>query len=168
MPDVILDGIRFVSVLFAVFAVLVLWRSAERPVAAMWGISALLVSYLLIWIIAFSGTTGELTAMVARISYLALLADATGTLIGPVTGVVIIYLDTAYAAGLFGHAFAEHPQRTGAERAAAAAAVLYTPYDRSEEEENLARGGKACITCLSGLLSTSRWPKPSSRRRSTR
>ncbi|TVU26168.1 hypothetical protein EJB05_28704, partial [Eragrostis curvula] len=137
-------GMILVSLLFTVLAVILLRRNpapataeeagkVPNTTAVVWKVSLLLYSYLFFWIVALSRTTGAASAFF-RLSYGALLAFAGGALVGPNAGVAVAHLHTAWAAGLVGHALAEHRVRVGFELAAGEAAAR-TPARWSSNDE---------------------------------
>ncbi|TVU26166.1 hypothetical protein EJB05_28702, partial [Eragrostis curvula] len=155
-------GMVLVSLLFAALAAFLLRRNPAPAAAAegdtadyklpntssvVWKVSLIPCSYLYFWILALSRTTGAATAFFSRVSYGALLAFAGGALVGPQAGVTVAHLTTAWAAGMAGHALAEHRLHAGFERAADEAAAL-TPATQSEDD----RIGVSYSVFLSSLV----------------
>nr|CAB3491104.1 unnamed protein product [Digitaria exilis] len=74
------------------------------------------------------------TAIFLRVTYAAALAYAGAGLLGPVTGMCLAHLTTAWAAGLLGYALAEYRIADGGELAADEAAARGPAASRSEGE----------------------------------
>ncbi|TVU26162.1 hypothetical protein EJB05_28698, partial [Eragrostis curvula] len=132
-----------VSLFFALLAAILLGQNPAPATvgsnalpntsSVVWKVSLLACAYLYFWILALSRTTGAAAAAFFRVSYGALLAFAGGALVGPQAGVAVAHLTTALAAGIAGHALAEHRVHAGFERAADEAAAR-TPARLSEDD----------------------------------
>jgi len=140
----------WVSVPYAVVTSLALWPVADRPRSVVWVFSAITSAFLVLCAIDLTRTMRARTVFFS-VSYVALAAAAAAHL-SPRTGMVVMHLDTAYAAGLFGFALAEHRQFTGAETSAAAVPM---PPPASPGEEELKRGADNTKTApfLSAVVS---------------
>nr|CAB3491103.1 unnamed protein product [Digitaria exilis] len=151
-----LTGMILVTLLFIPLAVVLLCRLPHAPAPApsssppapapewigttlnqsvyiVWTVSLLISSYLSFWTYTLSRTMGA-TSIFLRVSYAAVLAYAAARFFGPVTGMALAHLTTAWAAGLLGYALAEYRMDDGGELAADEAAAR-TPARRSEGEE---------------------------------
>uniref|UniRef100_A0A0D3HIV6 Uncharacterized protein n=1 Tax=Oryza barthii TaxID=65489 RepID=A0A0D3HIV6_9ORYZ len=69
--------------------------------AAVWRLSPLIGGYLLVWTAAVSWSTAARAAVLVRVAFLLLLADATGA--------VGMFLGTVYTAAVLGYAVADAP-----------------------------------------------------------
>ncbi|KAK3118153.1 hypothetical protein QOZ80_9BG0695020 [Eleusine coracana subsp. coracana] len=107
---------------------LALWISADRLERAVWSFTVITSSYLALQTVAFTASISGRTVLVS-VSYMALLASTVAHL-SSATGIFIMLIDTAYAAGLCGYALSDHRQRHGADRSA----EHIIPPPRSEEE----------------------------------
>ena len=108
----------WVSVAYAAITSLALWPVADRPRSVVWVFSAITSAFLVLCTIILTRKMRARTVFFS-VSYVALAAAAAAHL-SPRTGMVVMHLDTAYAAGLFGFALAEHRHFTSAARSAAA------------------------------------------------
>ncbi|KAL6658459.1 hypothetical protein ACP70R_004045 [Stipagrostis hirtigluma subsp. patula] len=101
-----------------------------------WTLSPPICAYLFFWTAALSGAArgAAATAVLARASFLLLLADAGAAMADPVASSAAMFLATLYSAAAAGRAFAERRQLAGTERSAAAAARS-APCYRSRAEE---------------------------------
>ena len=123
-------SLRWVSVPYAAVTSLAVWPVADRPRSVVWVFSTITCAYLVLLTIVLTRTMRAGTVLLS-VSYAALVGAAAAHL-SPRAGMVIVHLDTAYAAGLFGFALAEHRQFAGAERSAAAVPM---PASSPSEEE---------------------------------
>ncbi|XP_040385042.1 uncharacterized protein LOC102714508 isoform X2 [Oryza brachyantha] len=114
-------GMWLLSLVYAVLSLyLLLWRvPGDQPLTWVCAFSLLLCSYMFFWIISLSAAITKLAAFTG-ITYGVLLASAAGQVLGPVAGMAAVVLDLIITTGVLGHAVAEHRQRTGSEKAAAA------------------------------------------------
>ena len=142
----------WVSVPYAVVTSLALWPVADRPRSVVWVFSAITSAFLVLCAIDLTRTMRARTVFFS-VSYVA-LAGAAAAHLSPRTGMVVMHLDTAYAAGLFGFALAEHRQFTGAETSAATVPIPVPP-SASRSEEELKRGADKAKTApfLSAVVS---------------
>ncbi|RLM69894.1 hypothetical protein C2845_PM17G02680 [Panicum miliaceum] len=118
----------WVSVPYAVITSLALWPVADRPRSVVWVFSIITSAFLVLWTVILTRTMRARTVFFS-VSYVALIAAAIAH---SRTGMAIMHLDTAYAAGLFGYALAEHSPH--AKRSAAAVPM---PSSSSPSEEEL-------------------------------
>lgn len=102
--------------------------------AAVWRLSPLIGGYLLAWTAAVSWTTVARAAVLLRVAFLLLLADATGA-----PG---MFLGTVYTAAVLGYAVAERRRRHHSTIAEA------TPAYESEAERAHRESSKKCLLSL--------------------
>ncbi|CAL5012462.1 unnamed protein product [Urochloa decumbens] len=137
----------FASALYAAATSLAVWSVADRPRSVVWAFSAATTAYLLLWTIALTRTMRRRRTALISVSYAALAAAAAAHLSSRV-GMLLIHLDTAYAAGLFGRALAEHT----ADRSAAAA-VPRPSSSLSEEELREDRDNTTSMSFCAAVVS---------------
>ncbi|CAL5006264.1 unnamed protein product [Urochloa decumbens] len=139
------------SALYAAATSLAVWSVADRPRSVVWAFSATTTAYLILWTTALTRTMRRRRTALISVSYAALAAAAAAHLSSRV-GMLLIHLDTAYAAGMFGHALAEHTQLTvGADRSAAAA--VPRPSSLSEEELREERDNTTSMSFCAAVVS---------------
>uniref|UniRef100_A0A0D3HIK4 Transmembrane protein n=1 Tax=Oryza barthii TaxID=65489 RepID=A0A0D3HIK4_9ORYZ len=135
LPNFVFFAMAMVSFLYAVIVPFLLWRAAaDKPTSLIWTWSILACSYGIFWIISLSEVLGVIVVFF-RVSYVALVAAASTQLVGSITGVSIVYLDTFYVAGMVGYAVAEYRMRRGIEECPSAVAAM-PPLISQEQERN--------------------------------
>ncbi|KAL6658267.1 hypothetical protein ACP70R_003853 [Stipagrostis hirtigluma subsp. patula] len=108
--------------------------SADDPVAVVWRASMFICAQLfLLALCTRTSSSCSVLTMLSRASYAPLVAFAAASVIGPFTGMAIVHLGTAWAAGMFGYSLAQHRQCVGTERAAHVAVTL-TPIRLSKKK----------------------------------
>uniref|UniRef100_A0A0D3HII2 Uncharacterized protein n=1 Tax=Oryza barthii TaxID=65489 RepID=A0A0D3HII2_9ORYZ len=110
-------GMRLVSLAYAVLSFyLLLWRvPGDQPLTWVTDFSLLACTYMYFWIISLSETITKVAAFTG-ITCGILLSFAAAQLLGPVTGMAVMVLDMLCAAGVLGHAVAEHRATASAAR----------------------------------------------------
>ncbi|KAL6658458.1 hypothetical protein ACP70R_004044 [Stipagrostis hirtigluma subsp. patula] len=111
-----------------------------------WTLSPPICAYLLFWTAALSEAARDVAAVLVRLSFLLLLANAGTATAGPLAGSAAMFLATVYSAAASGHALAVRRQLAGTDFSAAAAAQSAARY-RSRAEEDHER------TCRKVLVS---------------
>lgn len=135
LPNFVFFAMAMVSFLYAVIVPFLLWRAAaDKPTSLIWTWSILACSYGIFWIISLSEVLGVIVVFF-RVSYVAFVATASTQLVGSITGVSIVYLDTFYVAGMVGYAVAEYRMRRGIEECPSAVAAM-PPLISQEQERN--------------------------------
>ncbi|CAO2188196.1 unnamed protein product [Urochloa humidicola] len=138
------------SALYAAATSVAVWSVADRPRSVVWVFSATTTTYLLLWTIVLTRMKGRRRMALLSVSYIA-LAAATAAHLSSRAGMAAMHLDTAYAAGLFGRALAEHTQLTvGADRSAAA---VPKPSSLSEEERRKDRDNLSSMSFAAAVAS---------------
>uniref|UniRef100_A0A0E0MD33 Uncharacterized protein n=1 Tax=Oryza punctata TaxID=4537 RepID=A0A0E0MD33_ORYPU len=118
-------------------------KEEEYFAAAVWRLSPLIGGYLLLWTAAVSWKTATHASVLLRVSFLLLLADATGE--------AAMFIGTVYTAAVLGYAIAErrrHRHLAGTDHSAAAAVAEATPAYESEAERAHRESSKKCLVSL--------------------
>ncbi|KAL6595532.1 hypothetical protein ACP70R_047872 [Stipagrostis hirtigluma subsp. patula] len=83
-----------------------IWLCIDQQVSAVSWISSLFCLYMFFRIASMSVTMSTVEVFL-RVSYLVLIACVASYAVSPFAGMVVLYLNTIYSAGLLGYAFAE-------------------------------------------------------------
>ncbi|KAF0920565.1 hypothetical protein E2562_035674 [Oryza meyeriana var. granulata] len=110
---------------------IVLLCSRGEPLLLVWRLSLLLSAYFFLCASVLF-VTKSLGMVIVNFSYGALLAYFADHIFGARIGMVVVYLNSVFTAGLAGYALAEHRRRDGTERSADNVPVF------SKEEEEYA------------------------------